>query len=107
MREYHPRVALGVLDITSAAQVDDRSCQLNWSAQHLREVYSLESRSPKFFGGVDLVAARSCPVGIACSRKGRFSLAGIAAASGWCFRLFLAARGCAHHRSTLSHLCPR
>src|SRR5712664_1010790 len=60
-------------------------CGLNWSAQHLREVYSQESQSPKFFAGVDLDAARSCPVGIACSRRGRFSLAGIDAASGWCF----------------------
>ena len=32
---------------------------LNWSAQHLREVYSQESESPKFFADVDLDAARS------------------------------------------------
>jgi len=84
-----------------------KRCGLNWSAQHLREVYSLESRSPKSFADVDLDAARSCPVGIACSRKDRFSSAGIDAAGGWCFRLFLAARGCADHRNKLSHLWPR
>ena len=33
------------------------ACQLNWSAQHLREVYSQESESPKFFADVDLDAA--------------------------------------------------
>jgi hypothetical protein len=47
-----------------------KRCGLSWSAQHLREVYPPESRSPKFFAGVDLDAARSCPVGIACSRRG-------------------------------------
>src|ERR1700722_16155113 len=69
-----------------------KRCGLNWSAQHLREVYSQESGSPKFFADVDLDAARSCPVGIAGSRKGRFSSASIDAAGGWCFRSCLAAR---------------
>jgi integrase-like protein len=54
-------------------------CGFRGSAQHLRAVYSPESESPKFFAGVDLDAARSCPVRIGCSRKGRFSSAGIAA----------------------------
>ncbi len=84
-------------------QVSGNACGFRGSAQHLRAVYSLESESPKFFAGVDLDAARSCPVELACSRKGRFSLAGIVAASGWCFRLFLVARGCADHRNRLSH----
>src|SRR6204780_2690035 len=83
--------------------VSDNACGFKESAQHLRAVYSQESESPKFFGDVDLDAARSGPVGIACSRKGRFSSAGIVAASGWCFRSFLVARGCADHRSRLSH----
>ena len=48
--------------------VSDNSCELNWSAQHLRTVYSQESRNLRFFAGVDLDAARSCPVWIACSR---------------------------------------
>jgi hypothetical protein len=61
-----------------------KSCQFNRSAQHLRGVYSQESRSPKFFSGVDLDVARSCPVGIAWTRKGRSSSASTAAASGWC-----------------------
>src|ERR1700722_9218560 len=82
--------------------VPGKSCGFRGSAQHLRAVYSLESRSPKFFAGVDLNAARSCPVEIACSRKGRFSSASIVAASGWCFRSFLVARGCADHRNKLS-----
>jgi hypothetical protein len=73
--------------------MNDNVCGLNWSAKHLREVYSQESESPKFFADVGLDAARSCPAGIVCSRKGRFSSASIDAASGWCFRLFLAARG--------------
>src|ERR1700689_4209199 len=81
----------------------DKGCGFRGSAQHLRAVYSLESESPKFYADVDLDAARSCPVGIACSRKGRFSSASIDAASGWRFRSFLAARGCADHRSRLSH----
>jgi hypothetical protein len=76
----------------TSTHMNDNRCGLNRSAQHSREVYSLESRSPKFFAGVDLGAARSCPVGIACSRKGRFSSADIVAASGSCFRWFLAAR---------------
>jgi hypothetical protein len=29
------------------------ACGFNWSAQHLREVYSQESEIPKFFAGVD------------------------------------------------------
>src|SRR6266436_560177 len=87
-------------------QHPDRPCGLNWSVQHLREVYSRESESPKFFADVDLDAARSRPVGIACSRKGRFSSASIDAASGWYLRSFLAARGCADHRSRLSHSWP-
>src|SRR5580692_2264960 len=78
-------------------------CGFRGSAQHLRAVYSLESESPKFFADVDLNVARSCPVEIACSRIGRFFSASIAAASGWCFRWFLVARGCADHRSKLSH----
>src|SRR5712664_227740 len=86
--------------------LNTRRCGLNWSAQHSREVYSQESRNLRFFVDVDLDAARSCPVGIACSRRGRFSSAGIDAASGWCFRSFLAARGCADHRSRLSHSWP-
>ena len=60
------------------------SCGLNGSAQHMRKVYSQESAD----------AARSCPVRIACSRRGCFSWEGIVAASDWCFRLRLAARGC-------------
>jgi len=55
------------------AVTPEKARQLNWSTQHLRGVYSLESRSPKFFSGVDLDTARSCPVGIACSRIGRSS----------------------------------
>src|SRR5579859_6863485 len=87
---------------SGSGSVSDYRCQLNRSAQHLREVYSQESRSPKSFADVDLDAARSGPVGIACSRRGRFSSADIVAISGWCFRSFLAARGCADHRSRLS-----
>jgi hypothetical protein len=56
-------------------------------------VYSLEFGNLRFFADVDLDAARSCPVGIACSRKGQFSRADIAAASGWCIRSFLVAKG--------------
>src|SRR5271163_2127998 len=81
----------------------DESCEFRGSVQHLRVVYSLESRIPKFFAGVDLDAARFCPVGTACNRKGQFASASIVAASGWCFRSFLVARGCADHRSKLSH----
>jgi len=47
-----------------------KRCEFNWSAQHLREVYSRESRNLRFFAGVDLNAARSCPGLIAHSRKG-------------------------------------
>src|SRR5580692_10177933 len=83
--------------------VYDKGCGFRGSAQHLRAVYSLESESPKFFVDVDLNVARFCPVEIACSRIGRFFSASIAAASGWCFRWFLVARGCADHRSKLSH----
>ena len=83
-------------DATRHAGVSpDESCELNWSPQHLREVYSRESRNLRFFADVDLDAARSCPGLIAHSRKGRLSSAGIVSASGWCFRSFLAARGCA------------
>jgi hypothetical protein len=42
--------------------------------------------------GVDLDAAQSCQVRIACSRKGQFSSASIDAARGLCFRWFLVAR---------------
>src|SRR5580704_510172 len=84
-------------------EMSGKSCGFKGSVQHLRAVYSLESESPKFFAGVDLDAARSCPVGIACSWKGLFSSAGIVAATGWCFRSFLVARGCADHRNRLSH----
>src|SRR3989442_3924517 len=79
---------------------------LNWSAQHMREVYSLDSRNLRSFAGVGLDAARACPVGIACSRRGPFFSAGIVAASDLCFRWFLAAKGCADHRSRLSHSWP-
>src|SRR6266481_2078749 len=82
------------------------SCGLNWSAQHLREAYSQETESPTFVADVDLDATRSCPGRIAFSRRGRFSSAGFVAASGWCFRSFLAARGCADRRSRLSHSWP-
>jgi len=67
------------------------------------DLSSLESESPKFFSGVDLDAARSCPVGIAYSREDRLFSASIDAASGWCFRSFLVARGFADHRRRLSH----
>src|SRR5271167_5210753 len=85
------------------ASMSGKSGDLNGSPQHLLAVYSRESESPTFFADVDLNAARSCPVGIACSRKDRFSSASIDAASGWCFRWFLVARGCADHRNKLSH----
>jgi hypothetical protein len=75
-----------------------KSCGLKGSTQRLREVYSRGSQKPKFFAGVDLDAARSCPVRIAYSRKGRCSWAGIVAASGWCFRSCCAAQGYADHR---------
>ena len=35
----------------------ENRCELNWSAQHLREVYSQEFRNLRFFSGVDLGAA--------------------------------------------------
>ncbi len=70
-------------------EMSGNPCGFKGSAQHLRAVYSPESESPKFLAGVDLDAARSCPVGIACSRKGPFSSASIVAADDWCFRWFL------------------
>jgi hypothetical protein len=61
--------SLGFRNDPNRAATPDLSCELKWSAQHLREVYSRESESPKSFAGVDLDAARSRPVGIAYSRK--------------------------------------
>ena len=81
-------------------------CGFKGATQHLREVCSQESESRKFFADVDLDAARSCLVGIVCTRKGRLSSASIDAASDWCFRSFLGARASADHRSGLSHSWP-
>ena len=86
----------------ASRSASDYRCGFRRSTQHFLAVYSLESENLKFFAGVDLDASRSCPVGIACSRKGRFSSGNIGAAGGWCFRWFLVARGCADHRSKLS-----
>jgi hypothetical protein len=86
-----------VLNVLGLPDPPNSACGFRGSAQHLRAVYWQESESPKFFAGVDSDAARSCPVGIVCSRIGRFSLASIVAAGGWCFRWFLVARGCADH----------
>src|ERR1700733_3157069 len=84
----------------------DKRCGFKGSAQHLRAVYSRGFESPTFFADVDLDAARYCPVEIVCSWKGRFFSASIDAASGWCFRSFLVARGCADHRNRLLHSWP-
>jgi hypothetical protein len=48
----------------------DTSCGFKESAQHLRAGYSQECERPKFCAGVDLDAARSWPVRIACTWKG-------------------------------------
>ena len=46
--------------------VPGKSCGFKGWAQHLRAVYSLESRSPKFFAGVDgaAILAFVLPVGL-------------------------------------------
>jgi hypothetical protein len=64
---------------------------LNRSAQHFVEVYSEESQSLRSFAGVDLDADLFCPVQIEHTRKGQLSCGDIVAASGSCFRSFLAA----------------
>jgi hypothetical protein len=67
------------------------------------EFYSQESKNLKSFAGVDLAAALFCAVRIEHTRKGRLSWEDIVAASGWCFRSLLAARGCVDHRNRFSH----
>jgi hypothetical protein len=99
-QQFAPRMA--ICGFVRKREVNSRLVVRTQSKQHLREVYSQESRNLIFFAGADSDAARSCPIRIVSNRKGRFSSAGIVAASGWCFRLFLAAEGCADHRSTLT-----
>jgi hypothetical protein len=38
---------------TSSLATPGKSCRLRWSMQHLLAIYSLESRSLRFFLGVD------------------------------------------------------
>jgi hypothetical protein len=62
--------------------MSDKVCGLRWSAQHLLGVYSQESRSPKFFAGVDLDVARSCPVMLRLKKKTGTILPSLSGAGG-------------------------
>jgi hypothetical protein len=46
--------------ITFANHTTGKCYELYWSTQHLREVYSRESRNLRFCADLDLDAARSC-----------------------------------------------
>src|SRR6202041_373669 len=66
---YHLRASLSA----------DKRCQLRWSMQHLRAVYSLEFRIPMSFWVADSSAARRGRAALAKNQTGRCLAGSIAA----------------------------
>src|SRR3974377_1035289 len=74
-------------------------CQLRWSTQHLREIYSQVSGILRFFGGVDSSAARPGRAALERWETSPFLAGSIAAAADSYFRSCHAARDFADRRS--------
>src|ERR1700678_3062339 len=83
--------------------ISGNACQLRWSTQHWREVYSQEFEILVSFLDVDSSAARPGRAALAKNRTGRCLEENIGAAADWCFRSCHAARGSADRRSKPAH----
>src|SRR6267142_5219112 len=83
----------------SSLNLTRSTCRLRWSTQHWLAVYSQESRSLRFFWGVDSSAARPGRVALANGQTGQCLAGSIAATVDSCFRWCRVARDFADHRS--------
>src|ERR1700683_1383853 len=79
-----------------------KRCQLRWSTQHWRAVYSLAFRIPMSFWVVDSSAARHGRAALANNQTGRCLAGSIAAGADWCFRWCRVARDFVDRRSRLA-----
>src|SRR5271155_102880 len=87
-------------------QMSGNGCQLRWSMQHLRAVYSLEFRIPMSFWVADSSAARHGRAALAKNQTSRCLAGSIAAGADWCFRCCRVAKDFVDRRSRLAHSWP-